>query len=102
MGVVIILIILFIIAIIGLIHSIRADQLRKKEKANEFVEFLDKIDYIKVLGTRSAVNTQYQGNHNVHVNSTLYSLLIIFEDGSQMTREVSQDDMHYYDKFIRA
>ncbi|MCR4621996.1 MAG: hypothetical protein K5663_07935 [Clostridiales bacterium] len=81
----------------------RLRELQEQEEARqrELQNLLNALDYVKVLGTRSAVNTVI-GFTRTDVNSTLYSLLLVFKDGTQQTREVDQDEIGVFANFIRT
>ena len=82
----------------------RRRELQEQEEARqrELENLLRVLDYVKVLGTRSAVNTVVNGSRRTNVNSTLYSLLLVFKDGTQQTREVDQDEIGVFANFIRT
>lgn len=72
----------------------RADKKKQDRFAMKIATLSINLDYINVIGTRTAI----QGN----VNFPMYTLLLVYKDGSRRTEEVEQEIMDALSGYIKA
>lgn len=72
----------------------RADKKKQDRFAMKIATLSANLDYINVIGTRTAI----QGN----VNFPMYTLLLVYKDGSRRTEEVEQEIMDALSGYIKA
>lgn len=72
----------------------RADKKEQDRFAMKIATLSANLDYINVIGTRTAI----QGN----VNFPMYTLLLVYKDGSRRTEEVKQEIMDALSGYIKA
>ena len=90
-----ILIILFAVIMIRVMNN--SQKKREDAHRNYLKSMTTGLEQVKVLGTRTGSETV---SESLTVNSTIYSLLLIYADGSKQTLEVKQDDMHFFSNYI--